>query len=440
MNSILIDFPYINLKWNLHNGGWKVFTQFTQSLIVITILLVSCTECKLIEDIEDTPQFIIKEDPPMRIANISIITPNNVDIDSKDVYVDNCIITFSTDFDVQEYNCGIKGRGNSTWVAPKKPYVVKLNNKAEVMGYPIENSFVLLANYLDTTMIKNDVAMYMGRCMSKLDYTPKLTFVRLTINDHYLGIYQFCEKIKLSESRVTIKDGFLLEVDGKAREDELLFNTEYLKNPINIKSPAISKGDANYQYVYDYFCEMERVLYSDYFLNKTDGYKKYMDIDSFVEWYLINEIAKNNDAQFYTSCFMTLQKGGKLKMGPLWDFDVAFGGYPFDKDALANNPQGFHIKNEGYYQRLFQDPEFVAMVKNRYNDYYDHKEIIFQRIEQSYELLKDEIYGENQLWGQIIAPTTPEGGVLFEYRMRVDYMKQWLIKRMDWLYANINAL
>lgn len=231
----------------------------------------------------------------------------------------------------------------------------------------------------------------------------------------------------------------MLEIDGKAGKDEITFKTKHLENPINIKEPDVTVGDADYIYVKNFIDEMEPVLYSDNMLKKPTEYRRYIDVESFVEWYLINEIAKNNDALFYTSCYMTFERGGKLKMGPLWDFDLAFGGYVLLARARSNNPEGFHIKDEGYYKRLFLDTEFVTQVKKRYNDYYNNRDLIFQRIESDYELLVGKIIPENQTWG-IAKAIASEIEIMQQYKSCVENMKNWIRTRLDWLYYNINAL
>ena len=225
--------------------------------------------------------------------------------------------------DVIETSMQIKGRGNSNWAMPKKPYRLKLDQEYPLLGEHKDKAWVLLGNYADKTMIRNSTAFYMGE-ISNLDYTPKAHFVEVMLNGRYQGTYQLCEKLKRSKHRVDVgDDGFLLEIDDNATANDVIFRTAHLNRPVNIKSPSVETGDEDYNYIKDFVTTAENALYSKDFTDPENGWQKYMDMDSFVDWYLICEIARSNDAVFFTSCYMNLTRGGKLKMGPIWDFDTA---------------------------------------------------------------------------------------------------------------------
>lgn len=381
---------------------------------------------------------------PVTIIN----TPNNQNITSKEEDIENTLISiFQTDI-IDEF-CeltNVKGRGNSTWGAPKKPYAIKFNKKKSVLGLPEDKSWVLLANYYDPTLLDNDIAFYMGNEMSTLDWTPHYQHVDLMLNGQYKGIYQLGEKLKISKKRVNVgDDGFLFEIDKRALEEEdaRYFTTSYLTYPINIKDPEVEYGDNDYNYAKDYVLAAEQALYSDDFTDAENGWQKYMDLSSFVEWYLINEITYNPDAcSLFSSCYMNLKRGAKLKMGPLWDFDLAFDyyGYDLNKPAFNKPSSGFYLKNNTWFARLFQDPAFVLKVKERFNYYYSNRQQIFNHIDEKSSVIKSKIYEENKLWGTICDTTASEEQVKSVYQEKVDNLKTWLEARFQWLYTNINAL
>lgn len=373
-------------------------------------------------------------------------TPNNVGITSKEDYVENTLISI-LQTDIMDEFCeltNVKGRGNSTWSAPKKPYAIKFDKKKSLLSLPEDKSWVLLANYYDVTLLRNDLAFYMGHELSSLDWTPNYQQVDLILNGEYKGIYQLGEKVKVGKKRVNVgDDGFLLEVDAHAGEDEITFNVSHIVKPINIKEPEVLVGDDNYNYIKDYLTNVDEILFSDNFLDADEGYKKYIDINSFADWYLINEIAKNNDAVFYSSCYMNLKRGGKLKMGPIWDFDVAFGGYPWEPrgSEVSNIPEDFYIKtNVSWYKRMFQDPEFVEKVKERFNVFYSNRQLIYDRIDMKAAELVEKIYEENKLWGRLLSSASTESEVKTAYQEKVIYLKNWIDTRLEWLNVNINAL
>ena len=377
---------------------------------------------------------------PVTIIN----TPNNQEITSKEEYVENSLMTI-LQTDISDEFCelaNMKGRGNSTWIAPKKPYAIKFNKKKSLLSLSEDKSWVLLANYYDATLLRNDLAFYMGREMTSLDWTPHYEHVDLMLNGEYKGIYQLGEKVKVSKGRVNVgDDGFLLEVDAKAATDEVTFQVTHMPQPVNIKEPEIEVGSEDYNFIVNFMAQADAALFSNDFLGE-EGYKKYIDMDSFVEWYLINEISKNNDAIFYTSCYMNLKRGGKLKMGPLWDFDVAFGGY-WDNErgrTISNVTENFYIKNVAWFHRMFQDPAFVARVKERFNEIYAQRQKIFDHIDDNAAKLINKIYEDNRLWGQICDPSSSDSEVKVAYQAKVDALKAWISARLEWLNTNINNL
>ena len=324
----------------------------------------------------------------------------------------------------------IRGRGNSTWTMPKKPYQLKFDKNVSLLGEPEDRSWVLLANYTDKTSLRNHVAFYMGG-ISTLDYTPRCHFVELVLNGEYMGTYQLGEKIKIGKNRVNVGgDGFLLEIDSKAGDDETTFFTKHLEQPVNIKEPDVSVGDEDYEYVRNYVQAAEDALYAENFTDEDEGWRKYMDMDSFVDWYLVNEIARNTDASFYSSCYMSLRRGGKLKMGPLWDFDIAFGNVNYDGNF---DPTGLMVRYYFWCSRLFQDPAFVARVKERFDYFYSRKDDIIREINEKARYLRFSVEENNNKWGTLYTRTWPNYDVWGNYLNEVQNLKNWLNERFEWL-------
>ena len=377
---------------------------------------------------------------PVTIIN----TPNNVEIASKEDYVENTLMTI-LQTDISDDFCewiNIKGRGNTTWEAPKKPYAIKFSKKTSFFSLPEDKSWVLLANYFDRTFLRNDIAFYMGNELTKLDWTPHYQYVDLMLNGQYQGIYQLGEKVKISKGRVNIgDDGVLLEIDSKAADKDVTFNVSHIENPCNIKEPDVEYGDEIFNYVKSFVEAADEALFAENFTDTEHGWRKYLDMDSFVDWYLINEIAKNNDANFMTSCYMNLKRGGKLRMGPLWDFDLAFGGYPWEpQSAIANDIEGFYIKDVLWYSRLFEDPAFLARVKERFNEIYAERQRILDYIDSKAKFLSGKIIEDNKKWGTISSTGADVSVVKAEYNDCVYSLKSWIKARLEWLRININAL
>ena len=378
---------------------------------------------------------------PVTIIN----TPNRQDITSKDAYIENTLISvFQTDV-IDEF-CeltNVKGRGNSTWEAPKKPYAIKFNKKKSLLSLPEDKQWVLLANYYDATLLRNDLALYMGNEISLLDWTPHYRFVDLMLNGQYKGIYQLGEKVKISKKRVNVgDDGVLMEIDFRCldEDDRREFYVPHISTPINIKDPDVEYDDEIYTYAKEFVTAADAALFSENYLDSEEGWQKYMDMDSFVDWYIINELAKNGDAIFVTSCYMNLKRGGKLKMGPIWDFDRGFGNSS-DPSSALNNPEGFFIKGSvSWYNRLFSDPAFVARVRERINVFYNNKQTIVDHINEQATLHLNKIVEDNKIWGTVCGNSASEEDVKQAYQEKVNNFINFVETRLSWLYENINIL
>ncbi len=338
--------------------------------------------------------------------------------------------------EIFEDSVSIKGRGNTSWrlsTIPKKSYRLKFDKKQTILNEPKDKSWNLIANYSDKTMLRNQTAYYMSS-LSNLDYTPNYHFAEVMLNGRYHGTYQLGDKLKISKNRVDVgDDGFLLEIDYNALfyHEDVYFNTPNLDNPVCIKDPDVIEGDENYEYAKQYINLVDSVLFSEDFKNLEKGYRKYIDVNSFVDWYLINEITKNIDATLVSSCFMNFKRGGKLKMGPVWDFDVAFG----NRCQRECTYDGFLIKSEkaSWFYRLFQDPFFVNMVKERFEYFYNKKDDIYSFINEYSTYLKYSVEENENRWHTLYVETYPNYDIWGNYQNEVQYMKDWLSKRFEWL-------
>ena len=337
--------------------------------------------------------------------------------------------------EVTEADLQIKGRGNSTWGQPKKPYRLKFNEKIRFFGEHKDKSWVLLANYSDKSMIRNDLALTMGK-RSNLDWTPGGHFVELILNGQYDGTYMLCEKIKIDNNRVAVgDDGFLIEVDERAERDSgcVFTYAPHINYSIEIKEPEdVSFGDENYNYITNFLKMADDALFSENFTDPNEGWQKYMDIDSFVDWYIIHEISKNEVSMFHFSTYMNLQRGGKLKMGPIWDFDIAFGNVK-EAGTTAMLPEGFMLEWSLWYQRLMQDPAFLSRLRHRFTYFYNHKEDFLTYINNDAQYLKYAAQENQKRWGTFYHYTYKQYDIWGSYQNEVQNLKEWLNTRMEWM-------
>lgn len=370
---------------------------------------------------------------------INLSTENNIEITSKDDYVKGSVsLDGGRGFDnLTNIEMKIRGRGNSTWGHPKKPFQMKLSDKIEFLSMPKDKKWLFLAEYSDKTMLRNTIAFEMGY-ISRLDWTPASTFAEVYINDSYNGTYNITQKVEESDNRVALgESGYLLEIDQLERldDDDVYFRTnDFL---INIKAPDLEKNSTEYYLIKNLINNFENNLNSTQFSDPENGYAKYIDIDSFVDWYLISEITKNVDSQFFSSIYFNVIPGEKIKMGPLWDFDLSFGNVDY---ADSRYSEGYWVKNNPWYSRLFQDPAFVSKVKARFTYFKNNQNYILDKINQYAEKLQFAQAENDNKWQTIGMYVWPNPVVYNTYDEEVSHLKNWYTERMAWLEAALNEL
>ena len=328
-----------------------------------------------------------------RVAKISIDVDGNMAVTSKekDDYR-ACAIKIESDTAVWNYEGRgrIRGRGNSTWEwYPKKPYRLKLDEKAPILGLDEEKDWVLLANYRDPTHLMNTFVFEMGQGLG-MPYTNHSRFVELTLNGDYKGLYLLTEQVEQGKNRVAINkhEGLLLSLDvddGPAEAPGAGDNfwSEVYRMPVCVKSPEAEDYPTPETLVDDArsaLGSLERAIQRhDY-----DALSSICDVDGMIDYLLIQEYIYNVEVAAPRSIFLYRDKGDDAKwtFGPLWDFDAGFDfdwgqmttGHKFFSDyretVLGTDPAR-HVSDYTYTSSFFTDmwksKQFVSEVKARWN-------------------------------------------------------------------------
>lgn len=294
---------------------------------------------------------------------VIIDTPNRATIPSKhEDWLEETTLTILNPDGTKSYSgvTSIRGRGNSTWNFPKKPYALKLDNKAEILGMPKHKRWVLLANWLDRTLLRNRVAFQVAMS-TDLAWTPRGEFVDVVLNGEHIGNYYLCEHIKIDENRVDIHEmsdeeengGFLLELD--INYDEVnKFLSDIKKFPYMFKDPD-EVNAFQFAYMQSYINKLEGVLHAED-PEVFETYRDMVDIDSYIDWWFVHELVRNTEPLHPKSVYMYKDKGGKLHAGPCWDFDW----------LTFTDGTGFKLKDALYYPQFMKDPVYVARLKERW--------------------------------------------------------------------------
>ena len=370
-------------------------------------------------------------------------------IDSKEDYVEGTVsINGGDSFEsLTDVEMKIKGRGNSTWwqggVWNKWPYQIKFGDKTEVLGMPKDKKWVLLAEISDVSLIRNKIVREIANS-GNFDYVPQAEYVELFLNNEHAGTYLIGQKVEESENRVNIGDnGYLVEIDtdanGRIDPEDVYFKSSQSNfwsenNVFNIKEPELDYDSDKFNTIKDFVDNFEKALFGDNFKDPELGYRAYIDLDSFIDWYIVNEISKNQDAASYSSIYFNYIPGGKIKMGPIWDFDLAFGNVNY---STAEFSTGFWIKSGSpWYKRMFEDDYFTNLVKERYNFFYENLDQFNSKVDD-FELYISKSQKKNfELFPGLLDPNVelwPVPARFDSHHGYVDYLKTWIRDRMEWL-------
>ena len=335
----------------------------------------------------------------------------------------------------------IRGRGNTTWYNPKKPYALKLSKKTELFGMPKHKRWVLLAAYNDKSMIRTDLAFHLAQKYSNLRWKQGGQLIELILNGEFMGNYYICEHIKIDENRVP--DGYVIEIDYRAKEanGDIFFKSKLSQLNFVIKDPDVEKGSPEYLYAEEYINNCEKDLQ----VPDSEKYMEYIDLESMVDWYLNSELTRNPDATFFLSVYMNIGADGKLYMGPLWDYDLAFGNQVYDDDnGNDNGYTGFIIRDGDrskiWMKAMFKNPEFVAMLKSKMKVIAANEAEIMAFIDKRHQELKTSALYNDKQWNLMCPKNASDATIAKAYDEQIKYLKDWLHGRIQWLSTNIEAL
>ncbi len=372
---------------------------------------------------------------------VMINTPNNATIPPKtaDWLPDAEMKIYDIDGLIDfEGTTNIRGRGNSTWNYPKKPYALKLESKSKILGMPKHKRWVLLANWMDRTMIRNHIA-FKTATLTGLEWTPRGEFVEVILNGKHIGNYYLCEHIKIDENRVNINEmedtdtegdaitgGYLMELDTYYDEVNK-FKSTIKELPYMFSEPDEEALNVQQMtYMTNYINTLEESLYNDESF-ATRQYADLLDMDSFIDWWFVHELTGNWEPNAPKSCYMHKDKSDKLKAGPVWDFD--YGTYCAGK--------AFIIQSAIYYDRLFQDPVFKARAKERWIALKDKFSTIPNFISSEAEKLTRSANLNIALWP--LDGRTINQDESLSYQEATNKMKTWYQERVNWMDIQISS-
>ena len=374
-----------------------------------------------------------------------------------------------------EGSLALRGRGNGTWDFPKKPYALRLDEKAKILGMHKHRRWILLANYKDRTLLRNDAALWISR-QTDLPYTISGQYVELVWNGVHQGNYYLCEQARIDNHRIdtwepNLEDpasgGYFVEIDAlfnyySNKPKDVGFWSKKFNLPYIFKDPDsddINASSPAFKYFMDMVDSLETILKSDYRVRRHQ-YEKYLDADKAIDFALIQELTMNHDA-YNTwpkngphSTFIYVDTLGKMCFGPIWDFDY----HTFMPSCYVTNPddnKSYNLAREWnvfrtsaktktgkyYYEYLLKDPQFQQKVVERWNRY----KYTWQNGFNDYiDMMADKIRISESInwtrWGGKIENTDQNLDQTLKFQEAVDKMKEGFKQRWEWIDTYISAL
>lgn len=366
---------------------------------------------------------------------------------------------------------GIEFRGSSSQTFPKKGYGLEVRNEegedkdVSIFTWPEESDYVLFASYNEKSFLHNVLTMILANQMGM--YAPRTRYVELVINGSYEGLYVLMEKIKRDKGRLDIAKldpdentgddltgGYILKIDKFTGSVDYVFQSKYKsyrgKNIYYQLDTPKEPSQEQKQYIKTYVDAFEDRFYTSFYTDPVLGYRPMMDVPSFVKYFIISEVARNMDA-YRISSFMYKDKDSKdprLKMGPIWDFDIAYGNadycegnrsdlwaYKFN-DICPNDE--FQVPY--WWEKLVLDPYFIREVRQEYSLQRSEGVLSPGFLHASIDSLAQEIsvaQAHNfQKWPILGTYVWPQPNpIANSWQQEVNELRSWLDRRLKWLDA-----
>ena len=409
--------------------------------------------------------------------NVSIPDEPKVDAEMGIIYNGEGNMNYLTDpFNEFFGDIGIELRGSSSQSFPKKPYGLETrgpdssNYNASIFGWPADNDWALIAPYSDKSLIRNVLTYEIGQQLGW--YAPRTKLVEVMLNGEYIGVYVFTERIKQNPGRVnvdkleyadtsasTIDGGYIVKIDKTTGGGIIAWTSPFAQaapatGPIHyqLHDPTIDTIHPNQlQYIQDYITDFETALDGANFDDPVLGYQPYINMASFVDFMIVNEISKNVDGYRISTFYhkQSASQGGKLVAGPLWDFNLAWGNANY---CAGGNTDGWEIyfndvcggggslNNPFHWNRLVQDSKFTHALNCRWQDLRQnklHTDTLHARIDELATYLADAADRNFSKWPVLGNYVWPNNYVGNTYQEEIDYLKNWTSARMLWLDANM---
>ena len=351
--------------------------------------------------------------------------------------------------DLAEQTVEFRGRGNSTWSMKKKPYRFKMDKKASVCGLPKDKTFVLLANYIDCTLMRNAIAFWAANYL-EMPFSNHAVPVRVFFNGIDKGAYLLTEKIGIGGGSVDIDEntGMLFELDSNYDENyKFHFTGNGLNLPVMVKDPDITDiefpegyttADEYFQAWKADFSEMATAVSN---ADPNADLSQYIDLESMANFFIVQSLANNHEVKHPKSFYLHKKALGKDEVyyfGPVWDFDWAYS-YDGYEGAPANIPLvGTSGDSTGwkFVKYIFQNNAFRALYNQKWDKFIAEGYPLLKEYMENYaNAIEVQAINNGKLWPAESSRGTKSS---LEFRQNFNDLKQWIETRINYCNSHSN--
>lgn len=335
---------------------------------------------------------------------------------------------------------GVRGRGNASWDQfPKKPYRLKFKSKQSPLGAPASaKKWTLISNYSDKSLMRNILAFEASRRFGQA-YTPYCHPVDVIVNGEYRGCYQLCDQVEAAEGRVPAKDGYLIEIDAYAWKEVSAF-WSWKGTPVTIKHPDEDDiTDAQRNHIESFFNQMESAALGSDFTDPEKGYRKYLDLESFLRNLLVGDFCGNTDLLWSVYMYKDAADG-KLYTGPTWDHDLSFDN-DYRSHPINNNNDFIFLTvpspasdavREMTRKIVKDDPQAKQMLAELWAEAYENGSLktLPDYLDQTYLLLQESQELNFKRWKILNQQVHMNFQALGSYEAEVQFVKKCIEERL----------
>jgi hypothetical protein len=422
-------------------------------------------------------------------------------VESKDVYVEGTFeIRNAGDFDLEPIKTEIRGRGNSSWTLEpsKRPFRLKFDSRTSIFGYGRMTSWALIPNHSDKSFMRNYLAQALARSLSGMDYNSNVIPVEVYMNGEYLGFYGLTDHMQSNQYRVdveqyyydgvTFETGFLIEFDDRADHESEgnILGRDYFTYPLGQWFPNDADHSSReikivmkypkyndvpyynqpelYALAFNYVKNYVTQVLDATFYRKFHVFETLADVDSFIDFYLVNELMQNIDAH-YLSLLFNKKLDQKMQAGPVWDFDIAAGNaeHIFDvwfhqsankqriyetpnhsifQPVTAGQPYHWFVRNVNpVFKALMEVDDFFDRFYERYQFLYDHKiRFLLNSIMYVHDFFEESAirnFEKHDILNQYVWPNPETIIKANTYDKQVEFLHWFLSGRAQWMLETL---